>query len=197
MMKVLALFALFTLGAATAAEKDRTITQVVDLLQKMLDKSVKEGDEERVIYAKFKCYCDTSEAEKKASIKEQTEMIALLESKIAELQGDTGGLSSECADLKADMAANQASRDEATAMRNKENSAYRAEKADLEQGIDQMKRAIDTLTKVGADQTKSTGADNKQFMAGHSGAALLRVQTAVEHALRAASSLQSLPEETI
>jgi hypothetical protein len=69
---------------------------VVKLLQDMLDKSVKEGDEERVIYAKFKCYCDTSEAEKKASVKEQTELIALLESKIAEIQGDTGGLSSEC-----------------------------------------------------------------------------------------------------
>merc|ERR1711970_492367 len=93
--------------SSVAMEKDRTITQVVKLLQDMLDKSKKEGDAERVIYAKFKCYCDTSEAEKKASIKKETESIALLESQIDEIQGDTGGLSSECADLKASMAENK------------------------------------------------------------------------------------------
>jgi len=73
----------------------------------MLEKSQKEGDEERVIYAKFKCYCDTNEAEKKASIKELTKQISVLESKIAEIQGDTGGLSTECAELKTKMAENK------------------------------------------------------------------------------------------
>merc|ERR1719311_1310919 len=101
MMKLIALFAIVALSTAVETEKDRTITKVVKVLQGMLEKSVKEGDEERVIYAKFKCYCDTNEAEKKASIKSLTEQIELLESKIAEIQGATGGLSSECADLKA------------------------------------------------------------------------------------------------
>merc|ERR1719221_1300707 len=100
MMHLFAVFSVFALSTASVLEKDRTITKVVKLLQEMLEKSQKEGDEERVIYAKFKCYCDTSEAEKKASIKELTETIDLLESQIAEIQGDTGGLSSECADLK-------------------------------------------------------------------------------------------------
>merc|ERR1711865_1002799 len=111
-MKLMVLCALFAASSGAATKKDRTITQVVKLLQDMLDKSVKEGDAERVIYAKFKCYCDTSEAEKKASVKEQTELIDLLKSKIAEIQGDTGGLSSECADLKAKIADNKASQDE-------------------------------------------------------------------------------------
>merc|ERR1719371_64091 len=106
MMKVLALFALLTCGAAIESQKG-TITKVVEILQKMLDKSKEEGDEERKIYAKFKCYCDTSEAEKTASIKKETENIGLLESKIEELQGDTGELSSECADLKTKMAENE------------------------------------------------------------------------------------------
>merc|ERR550532_1858222 len=93
MKLVCAFFVLFTFSAATAVGKDRTITQVVKLLQGMLEKSEKEDDEERVIYAKFKCYCDTSEAEKKASIKSLTKQIDLLESQIAEIKGDTGGLS--------------------------------------------------------------------------------------------------------
>merc|ERR1719181_1712 len=144
-MKAAAMLTLLALGAGCALAsdakvrtQDKTITKVVKLLQNMLDKSVKEGDEERVIYAKFKCYCDTSEAEKKASIKSLTEQIDILENKIAEIQGETGTLSSECADLKARMAANEAAQEEATAIREKENKAYVAEKEDLEEAITSM-----------------------------------------------------------
>merc|ERR1719171_2224829 len=147
-MKLLALFALLAVGSATVAQKDRTITKVVKLLQGMLEKSKEQGDEERTIYGKFKCYCDTSEAEKTAEIKALTEEIAVLESKIAEIQGETGELSSDCAQLKAAMADNEAARDEATTIRDKENKAFKAEEADLEQAIDQMKRAIETLSAV-------------------------------------------------
>merc|ERR1719199_773374 len=52
-----------------------------------------------------------------------------------------------------------------------------------------MKNAIETLTKVGADQTSATGADNKQFMAGKG--SLLSLQSQVQSALRAASALMS------
>jgi hypothetical protein len=64
-MKLTLVLAILAPSVAMVAEKDRTITQVVKLLQGMLQKSQAEGDEERVIYAKFKCYCDTSEAEKR------------------------------------------------------------------------------------------------------------------------------------
>merc|ERR1719456_375131 len=138
-MKVLALFAILALGSCAETSKDRTITKVVKLLQDMLDKSKKEGDEERVIYAKFKCYCDTNEEEKTASIKKLTEQIAVLESEIEEIQGSTGGLSSECADLKAKMAENKAAREEAQTIRDKQRKAFEAEEKDLEQAIKQMK----------------------------------------------------------
>jgi hypothetical protein len=178
MWGVLALLVALALpsASAVAVEKDRTagdrtITKVVELLQKMMDKSVKEGDEEREIYAKFKCYCDTNEAEKKASVESLTEQIALLESKIAEIQGDTGTLSSECAELKTKMAENKAAQKDATSVREKENKAFKAEEADLEKAIEDMKKALKVLGEVGADQTSSDGAaDNKKFMAGFKGA---------------------------
>jgi len=192
-MKFFVLFALFSLGVATSVEKSRTITQVVELLEKMLDKSKKEGDEERVTYAKFKCYCDQNEAEKKASIKELTETIALLESDIDEIQGSTGGLSEECADLKTKMADNKAAQEEAETIRKKEQKAFEAEEADLEQAIKQMKSAIQVLSDVGADQTKSTGADNKQFMAGKSASML---ESSVQTALRAASALMNPKQQS-
>merc|ERR1719443_2656779 len=199
-MKVIAIFALFALcsgsgtvqnGQHAQAQKDSTITKVVKLLQNMLDKSVKEGDAERKIFAKFKCYCDQNEAQKKDSIDNGKEQISLLESKIEEIQGDTGGLSSEVADLKAKMAANVAARKDAQSLRDKENKAFKAEKADLKQGIAQMRSAIATLEKVGADQTKSAGADTKQFMAGKKMSLLEDAQTEVQHALNAASALMT------
>merc|ERR1719460_2938423 len=190
-MKLLLCFAIFASSTALVTNsQDRTITKVVKLLQDMLDKSKKEGDEERVIYAKFKCYCDTSEAKKKASIEKLTEQIALLESDIEEIQGATGGLSEECADLKAKMADNKAAREEAQTIRDKENKAFEAEEKDLTQAIKQMKAALEVLAKVGADQTASTGADNKQFMAGHD-ASLLSLQTQVQAALSSASALMN------
>lgn len=190
-MKLFLFFALFA-STATATEKSRTITQVVKLLQGMLEKSQREGDEERVIYAKFKCYCDTSEAEKKASIKQLTETIALLESQIEEIQGDTGGLSEECADLKKRMAENLAAQAEATTVRDKEKKAFEAEEADLVEAESDAKEAIDVLAAVGADQTESVGADHKQFMAkpASKAAVLSQLQAALKTASNFMTSTQ-------
>jgi hypothetical protein len=195
-MKLLVLFVLLAFGQvrATARNSDRTITRVVKLLQEMLEKSQTEGNEERTIYAKFKCYCDQSEAEKRASIEQLTKQIEVLESEIERIQGDSGVLSSECAQLKADMAENEQARNDATGLRKKENTAFLAEETDLSGAIDQMKEAIEVLSEVGADQTHSTGAaDNKKFMAGYGSdsTTLLSLQSRVRDALKAASAMMS------
>jgi len=164
---------------------DRTITRVVKLLQDMLDASKTEGDEEREIFAKFKCYCDTNEADKKESISSLGKKIEILTSRIEELQGDNGELSTACAELTADIAANKQALSDAKAVRSKQNKAFKDFKSDSEQAIDQMKDALDTLSAVGGDQTKSAGADTKQFMA--KDAALMGLKTQVEKALKVAS----------
>jgi cell fate (sporulation/competence/biofilm development) regulator YlbF (YheA/YmcA/DUF963 family) len=161
----------------------------VKLLQGMLDKSVVESEEETEIYGKFKCYCDSSELTKTINIKELTDTINVLESKIEEIQGETGELSSDCADLKTAIAENEDAQKTAKNLRKKEKAAFEAERDDLKQAIGQMASAIDVLTSVGADQTKSTGADNKQFMAGKG--SLLSVGVQVQDALRAASALMN------
>ena len=108
------------------------------------------------------------QADKKANIEKLTEEIALLESDIDRIQGDTGGLSSEVADLDAAMADNKQARDDAEALRKKENKAFENTEADLKQAIKQMNGAIKTLADVGADQTNDRTrdrGDNAQFMA--------------------------------
>jgi len=93
------------------------------------------------------------------------------------------------------MAENEAARKEATALRNKENKAFNAEEADLTAAIAQMKSAITTLAAVGGDQTKSTGAGNKQFMAGKA-SNLLSVRSQVQDALKAASALMTVKQRS-
>merc|ERR1719191_249641 len=105
-MLLLALFA-FSVSASAVMEStstgDRTITKVVKILQNMMEKSKAEGDKERELFGKFKCYCDSNELKKKESIADLTKQIGILGSQIGELQGSTGGLSSECAQLRTSM----------------------------------------------------------------------------------------------
>jgi hypothetical protein len=153
----------------TSLTGDNTITKVVKILQGMLEKSKKEGEEEREIFAKFKCFCDDNEAEKKQSISDLGRSINVLSSKIEELQGSTGGLSSECAQLRTDMMNNEQARATAESVRNQENEEFVAEEADMVAGIEQMDEAITTLSEIGADQTLEAGADHEQAMAGFEG----------------------------
>jgi len=142
----------------------------VKILQDMLEKSKKEGDEERKIFAKFKCFCDDNEAEKKESISDLGRSINVLSAKIEELQGSTGGLSSECNQLKKDMSANEQARASAESIRNKEHEEFVAEEEDMNSGIDQMDEAITTLSEIGADQTLGdAAADHEKMMAGFEG----------------------------
>jgi len=184
---------LLSLAAVVSASDvgDNTITKVVKLLQEMLDKSKEEGNEERNLFAKFKCYCDDNEMEKKDSIDDTTKEIGVLSSKIEELQGSTGSLSSEVAKLASLISANEAARAEAESIRNKEHEEYGKEKDDMEQAIEQMDEAIDALAEVGADQTMGDSArDNKKFMAGFKGD-FVALKTTVKQALLAANSFMS------
>jgi len=175
---------------------DNTITKVVKILQGMLEKSKKEGEEEREIFAKFKCFCDDNEAEKKQSISDLGRSINVLSSKIEELQGSTGGLSSECAQLRSDMMANEQARATAESVRNTENEEFVAEETDMVAGIEQMDDAITTLSEIGADQTLGdAAADNEKFMAGFEGIQK-RISPKVKEALDAVKLFLSPAQQT-
>ena len=199
MTTLLGLVLLFTPCVATVNNAEtgkRTISQVVSLLESMLQASKDEGADERKLFAKYKCYCDTNTAEKTATVDEQTELISILESKIEQLQSSTGVLSEQVAKLDADMASNEASRDTAETLRRKQNKDFLALEADLEQAISQMKAAIKTLADIGADQTSAeAAADHKFAMAGYGGS-LLKVKTSVKAAMIAAAALDNeVPQE--
>jgi hypothetical protein len=180
--------ALLGVADAHGAKGDKTITKVVKLLQRMLDKSKKEADDDKTAYGKFKCYVDKNEAEKTASVKNLGEQIELLESKIAELQARNGELSTQTAELTSSMTANEAAQKSATGVRDSSEKSFKSMESDLEKGIAQMQEALDVLSSIALDQTKSTAFQAK-FMDNKKKTTLLSLGTQVTNALTAVSAL--------
>jgi len=189
MKSFVCVLALFGLVGATST-KDKTITKVVKVLEDMMEKSKVDGDKDRNLYAKFKCFCDTQTAKKTGEVEDLAGDIARLQSKIEETKGSTGDLSSECAQLRADMMANEESRATAQEQRDKENSDFIAAETDMVNAIGQMKSAITTLSEVGADQTMEGAAEaHKVAMAGFGGTFLQKKSDKVRQALMVAQML--------
>eukprot|EP00929_Paragymnodinium_shiwhaense_P007311 TRINITY_DN111232_c0_g1_i1.p1 TRINITY_DN111232_c0_g1~~TRINITY_DN111232_c0_g1_i1.p1 ORF type:complete len:714 (+),score=290.58 TRINITY_DN111232_c0_g1_i1:82-2223(+) len=176
--------------AAISGEK--TISKVVKLLEGMLDKSKEDGEAERVIFAKFRCYCDKEKEEKEGVVEEMTTMIGVLGSKIEDLQGSSGQLSQECAQLQADITANEQGRSEAESVRKKANEAFVKEEQDLTAALASLGQAVDVLSEIGAGSSLLASAEHVKFMANYESkqgqAALVKLSATVKQALLAANT---------
>jgi len=197
---VLLMLAACITGVSEATSGDRAVTKVVKMLKAMLAKSKEDGDKDRKIYAKFLCYCNTNKADTTGEIKTRTKEIALLESKIEELRGSTGELSSECAKLAADIDSNEKERSKAMTIRAKEEKSYNDFKGDMETGIKLLSSAIKTLAEVGADQDlEESGNDHEKFMAGYGKnkkkKSLLGLDSTMKEALSAAAAFLPLKHQ--
>merc|ERR1719473_1105090 len=151
--------------ASAAGGGDKTITQVVTLLQEMLDKSKDDGSSDRTLFGKFKCYCDSTTEKTKTAIETTSEDIERMDALIADKTAQNTAYSQEAAKLEADMAANQKGQGEATTTRGKEQESFEKEEEDLVKGIEQLDKGIEILAAVGADQTVSGDSDSELLMA--------------------------------
>jgi len=163
-------------------------------LQKMLADSKAESEQDRELFAKHKCYCDDNTAAKTASVKALTKQIGLLESGIEQLQGSSSLLSSEAAQLQAEMDANAQARTEAASLRSSAKAEFQAEETDLTAAIAQLGQAVDVLAAIGGDQSLQAAADHSAFMANFSGS-LLDLRSSVKEALIAANTFLSHKEQ--
>jgi hypothetical protein len=135
------------LGLAAAAG-DKTITQVTRLLNGMLEKSKADGANDRQLFAKFKCYCDTTKANKTEAIANHEATIASLNADIEDRTAQSERLNEEVAEMLKDMSANNGTRSTATAQRTRENLDFEAEEADMIAGITQLERALGLLNAI-------------------------------------------------
>jgi len=121
------------------------IRKVVNLLQQMQKTVSEEGEKEAELYAKFECYC-------KRGSKDLEDSIAAAEEKIEALGSDSKAAIEKKAKLEGDLKKHKADREaaikaikEATAIREKEASAYAKVKAEQGTNAAALEKAIKAL----------------------------------------------------
>jgi len=131
----------------TSQSAANPIRKVVTMLQSMQKKITNEGEKEKQLFEKFMCYCKNSDSTLAASI-------AAGENKVSELDTSVKAGTAQKAQLEQELQAAQTSRAEAkaamqkaTAVREKENSEYTKESAELKSNIQALGSAIAAISK--------------------------------------------------
>jgi len=139
--------AVLLLAAPAAATKDAVtpLEKITEMMNGMLSKGKSEKHNEEVEFAKFKVWCDNTQEETHASIKQAADDIIQLTASIDKNEADAEQLTAEVADLEALVATNEDELAAATAIRKKENADYKAEHADLSESVDAIERASSVL----------------------------------------------------
>merc|ERR1719428_2054233 len=101
------------------------------------------------MYDKYACWCETTTARKAGDIHQGMADIKSLGSKILSLKGKVATLSSEISELSKGLKDSQQAQDEATGIRQKENGEYMSEKAEMEQTLGALEKAITVLSGAG------------------------------------------------
>jgi len=140
---------LYILGfAANAAALDDSVTpvqKVIQMLEDMKAKGIKEKDAEVVEFTAYKQFCVSTDAEKKKAIKDGKSLIEQLKASIQKAAADAMSLGKEVKELDADIDAFSTDKDKATAVRNTEHADYQEIHGDYSDAIGAVDRALDTL----------------------------------------------------
>mmetsp|Transcript_65027 Transcript_65027/g.125558 ORF Transcript_65027/g.125558 Transcript_65027/m.125558 type:complete len:680 (-) Transcript_65027:36-2075(-) len=169
---------LLLLVAALSGSQARTevlsnpIRKVVTMLQKMQSKVQEEGEKETALYEKYMCYCKNAGGDLAASIEKAGSSISEFETKIKAAQDKMTQLKDQLQNAQTERAAAKAAMSEATAVREKEEQAYAAEKQEGDKDLKAALKAIAAIDKgmVGAflqtetAQTLQQVAMNKREM---------------------------------
>lgn len=123
------------------------VKRVTNLLQKMKAQLEEEAKNEADMYDKMVCWCETNDKEKTKAIADAEANDEQLSAEIAERSAKFGKLSAEISQMKDEIASNQATLDQAVAIREKEAGEFRQSEKDLVQAITNLRNAIAVLSK--------------------------------------------------
>jgi len=130
------------------------VQKVIQLLQGMLETGKKEKHEEEVQFAAYSEWCDNAIEERQESIKLGNERIESLNADIQKFGADANRLGREVGAHEAQVAGWQADSKASTAVREKENTDFRATEQDYAESVSALARATEVL--------KSQSHDRKQ-----------------------------------
>jgi len=125
------------------------VSKLVPLIVELRDEVEQDGRMEQKSFDKYQCWCEDTLGRKAADISKNKEDIAKFEEEMKELNGEIGAHGAEIKNLKKLIAANLASQQEATEIREKESGEYNDEKVESEQCIGALESAIKILTGAG------------------------------------------------
>ena len=114
-----------SLAAALILRSDVTpVQKVVQMLENMKDKGVKDMEAEQVQFTEFKQFCEMTLAEKKKSISDASDKMETLEADIESAAADSERLAAEIAGHVADIETASAEKANATSIREKERADF-------------------------------------------------------------------------
>merc|ERR1719428_2011338 len=142
--------------------KNRPISKVVTLLKDMTVQLQKEAEEDEEVFEAMGCWCETHDREKTKAIADAQTRIQKLNADIEKFAGTSSKMSTEIADLQAEVAANTKALETATALRQKQLAEFTEEEKDMLGSIGSLGSAVTVLGKHRASflQLSDTNAIN-------------------------------------
>merc|ERR1719487_595303 len=122
------------------------VQKIVDLLKDVKTKTENDGAIEQKIYDKYACWCENTAQRKAQAIVDAKADLRELGQSILKLKGSVATLTAEIKELTDEIAENQQTQDDATAVRTKENGAYLAESTSTMQALAGLEEAVQVLS---------------------------------------------------
>merc|ERR1719487_304107 len=147
-MKASNLLVLAACLSAAAASDDSTkspVERIVKLLTTVKETSVGDGKAEQQIYDKYACWCEKTSTRKANDIVQAQEDLRALGQRILKLKGKIATRTAEIAELTENIKDNENEQEELTAVRQKQNSAWQEESAEVKQALAALQDAIKVL----------------------------------------------------
>jgi len=143
---LIVLFAATICGQATKT-KTNPVGQVLDLLQKLYNTVVADGEKEQKQYEEFAEWCEDQAKERQFEIKTGQSQAADLRATIEKAAADVEALNSRIGELSQNIAANEADLKAASEIRDKEHKTFKKEEQELVDTVDTLNRAQTVLSR--------------------------------------------------
>jgi len=145
-------FVLLALGGVAA----NPVTKVIELIKELAAKVDADGVAEEKVYNKFACWCEKTTDRKAAAIEQGKKDVQRLGNSVLSLKGQVATLQMEIEKLSKDIANNEESQAKATSVRQQQASDFAQEKAEVEQTMNALERAVKVLAGAGTGGASHT-----------------------------------------
>merc|ERR1719174_688200 len=135
-------------SAATRSDAGSPVERIVKLLETLKAKTEGDGKNEQQIYDKYACWCEKTSTRKANDIVQAQEDLRSLGQRILKLKGKIATRAAEIAELTENIKSNEEEQEALTAVREKQNTAWMEESAEVKQALEALQQAITVLAKA-------------------------------------------------